>query len=187
MTVRRRALAIPLAALVALVGCRDGVGGPEPASPTPPPRLALLLPAVQAAREAARRAQSEDGTSYELRIEERLFADGRAVGTAALVDERSGVAYRYDFQAGRVACAAGAPVVYLVARAHATPHATPRAAGAASGGVWKTTNFLLTATTTPGLWQLSISPAAGDDPPVHAPLRLRAALEVRFASDPCRA
>lgn len=104
--------------LVALAGCGENFAAPQGASaPEGPSHIALLLPAVQSARAAARPVQTSTGAVYTFGIQEMLFADGKAVGVATLSDpDNPSRRFHYRFETGETACENNTPTVRVNAR-----------------------------------------------------------------------
>lgn len=180
------------ATLVAVVGvllataCSDGYRDSTPTGPgTEPSYIALLLPAVQSAREAARSQQAAESPRFH--IEQRQFEDGSAVGTALLVDAEAGYRLHLVFHEGSIGCTDDVPFVHLLLSWHAVP------AGQASGGggIWNSGTMTLTGSTVSSepthSWTVAILPFMEQGPVRVVPERIEfeAELEVLFVADPC--
>lgn len=180
------------ATLVAVVGvllataCSDGDSTPTGPA-TEPSYIALLLPAVQSAREAARSQQATENPRFH--IEQRLFDGGRAVGTAFFVDTEAGYRLHIVFHEGSIGCTDDMPFVHLLL----SWHAVPAGETTGGGGIWNSGTMTLTGSTVSTApeysWIVDILPVMDQGPVRVVPelIRFEAELEVLFVADPCGA
>jgi hypothetical protein len=126
MNTRSHAAVLLLSALVPLAGCGDPLVGPEATEQVDPAHFALLLPALQQAREAQRTVMTSGGAIYNFGISQTLFADGRAIGVATLADPHDASRrFQYRFTMGRTACVQGTPVAFLTGQLDAAGSDAP--------------------------------------------------------------
>jgi hypothetical protein len=172
---------------LASAGCSDGYREPYPTGPADGPAyIALLLPAVQSAREAARSQQSAE--SPEFHLEQRLFEGGRAVGTGMLVDDESDLRFHLNFDEGDVGCVDDVPFVHLLLSWHAVPAGQPSGEPIRAAGRGSLTLMASSPDPAPtSSWIVDILPFIDQPPLLNVPERIRfeALLEVLFVSDPC--
>lgn len=179
------------ASLIAVVtvslgsGCSDAQRDASPTAPvTDRSHIALLLPAVQAARTMGS-GQPAEGPGFH--IEQRLFADGHAVGTASLIDAQADLRLRLVFHEGSVDCANDVPLVHLLLSWHAPSAGGTRADGSIRNRGTMTLMGNTVSGAPTGTWTVTILPYI-EQPSVRVvpeEIRFEAELEVVFLADPC--
>lgn len=164
-----------VATLVAFTACDDLTAPDALDGPGDPSYIGLLIPAVQRIHNTGADLCCVSVTLNYERIEQYLWANGRATGSAHLKGTELGPAKMilYTFRSGALGCDAGSPTIHLKADARVVP----ASAGDISGdGI---ADIVIGAG--PGTWRVMIDHGQGR----LGRLEFEQDLNVTFFVDPC--